>query len=146
MTAGPVQYHRPVKRECREGVIFPAEALSGEELATHSPPRSLMALLDGAMSSRRVTSVTYARAWGRKLSLVEQAPDEEGGRAMRRYVPHPIDSLALRVQGVCWMVWTRLDGDTTWKPAGAMAVWQGQAYRVTHTQAGKHLRRLTERA
>lgn len=80
--------------------------------------------------------LTYACAWGRKMVTVGYKPDEEGGGAIRKYVPWKLHSIALRVPGVCWVLWTQLDGES-WRPAGAMGRQGSRMHQLTHTQARK---------
>jgi hypothetical protein len=101
------------------------------------PPaaRRMQALIDG-----NPARLTYAKGWGRRL--VPGAGDDGKGK----FLPWPVESVALRVSGVCAVAWTRREGETAWSPDAAYAVWDGRIWPVNVTAVTALLKSLKESA
>jgi hypothetical protein len=53
-----------------------------------------------------------------------------------------VESVALRVSGVCAVAWNRREGEETWQVDAAYAVWEGRIWPVNVTAIGKLLRSM----
>jgi hypothetical protein len=89
------------------------------------------------LAGSRAVRMTYARGWGRRL--VAGAGDDGRGK----FLPCPVESVALRVQGLCAVAWVRREGEQSWTCDAAYAVWEGRIWPVNVTAVTKLLKGST---
>lgn len=138
----------PKSTKLPTGCITPAVLVPVEQLdaagRAHLPAQSLV-LLAAARNGGREARLTWACGWGRRLVVVGY---DEDGTPEKRFVACPVESLVLRVPGVLWVGWERLQyedakGPAPWKPVKGQVIdasAPGGVRLVTQTEAGRILK------
>ena len=88
----------------------------------------------------RAVSLTYAKGWGKRL--VAGAGDDGKGK----FLPCPVESVALRASGLCAVAWVRREGEQSWTCDAAYAVWEGRIWPVNVTAVTALIRATEGRA
>lgn len=144
----------PKSTKLPTGCITPAVRVPVDLLdaagRAHLPAQSLalLAVARNAGWKRFEPHLTWALGWGRRLTVVGY---DEDGAPEKRFVGCPVESVVLRVPGVLWVGWERLQhedtggrrADVPWKAVKGQvldATAPGGVRLVTQTEAARILK------